>query len=170
MIFPNNNSNSFFKSKRAQQAIEYLTLFGIIAIILVVAVLIFNQYSSTTKDDITLETTEGTLNILVKEAERVYFIGRGSENIIKINIPAYIKEIKTCNDPSDPTKPGNPDNCRELTAVVILKNGEMDLTVASRAPIYADIKTESSGTKNILIKYTNIGNNIYGIKLEEKAD
>jgi len=150
---------SIFKTKKGQQAVEYVTIFGIVALIIATSLVVFTKYSSSTQDDIILETTEGTLNILVKEAERVYYIGKGSKNTLRVNIPGHIKEIKACDTSSECPK--------EITALIELSTGTTELSVGSEAPISVMI-SNVRGTKTLLIHYTDLtesGN--FGVKIEE---
>lgn len=159
--------DSFLKSRKAQQAVEYLTLFGIVAVIIAVTFIIFGKYSSSTKDDIVLENTEGTLKILVKEAERVYFIGKESKNVVRVNIPAYVKKITTKCDLTTGVCPNG------ITVVVELSTGESELTVTSQAPINVadNVNSDVRGTKKILIYYKDVDPNpnkvLYAVDLSQ---
>lgn len=134
--------------KRGQEAMEYFVLFGLVTLIIAIAIFLFVRYSSETQDTIIIESAENIGKALVTESEKVYFYGKGSINTVKIGMPANIGSIKG-------------DGRQELIINMVLSKGSKEIIINSQAPIQADISINMlSGSREFNLKsegaYVNI--------------
>lgn len=124
--------------KRAQEAIEYVTIFGFVAVIIAIVVILFSQYSGTTSDDIITENIEAIGKAIVNEAHRLFYTGEGSSNTMKVSLPQNVLSITT--------------NGKELIFNVALSKTTTDIVIPSEAPLQVSI-TNIAGLKELELKY-----------------
>jgi len=79
--------------KRAQIAVEYITILGFVIVSTLVLVVIFNAHATSMNDQVTGHQVERLAEKIVDTAEAVYFIGEPSRTVLKLYFPQRITNV-----------------------------------------------------------------------------
>ncbi|MFC1753265.1 hypothetical protein ACFL96_07715 [Thermoproteota archaeon] len=81
------------RSRRAQLSMEYLTIVGFVAAIIIPMTLIYLTYSDQTEDHIISNQVSNIANKLGDTAESVYYLGEPSKTKLRMYFPDHIDNI-----------------------------------------------------------------------------
>lgn len=130
-------------NSKAQEAIEYVTIFGAVVVVIAIVVVLYAQYSGKTSDSIITENTEAAGKAIINEAKRIFYMGEGSSNTMKISIP---KNVLSINKGSDN---------KELVFKVALSNRETEVVIPAefKIEITSNLKNgiEVAGLKELAL-------------------
>ena len=124
------------KNKISQISVEYLIIFGILLISLVVIVLYFIQ---TVPEEIKLKQANDAVNKIVKTIDTVYSIGPGARRIIYVNFPSGVDHV---NITSFPGKTGG-----EVSLKLTYRGNLIDIIAVTKANITGEIPPGTIGYK-----------------------
>jgi uncharacterized protein (UPF0333 family) len=138
----------YFK-KRGQAAVEFLMVVGVAFTMLVPALYLFTQYSSTSNQIVIASQVERIGKEIISSAESVYYYGKNSKSTIKLSFPEKINSIylnpkknKTC---AEDTITDDTDSCvSELVFNVSIFGGESHFVFYTPINITLNITSEYS--------------------------
>ena len=81
-----------FSGRRAQGAIEYLSIVGIALMVLIPATILFLNYSKSTSDGVIANQLNFAGLEIYENAEKMFVIGKGSWVTLEINMPDSYKD------------------------------------------------------------------------------
>ncbi|MFH1328602.1 MAG: hypothetical protein ABIH76_07175 [Candidatus Bathyarchaeota archaeon] len=132
--------------KKAQISMEYLVIVGLVFVITVPLIIIFQTHSQNMNDDIISNQIDHIANKILDSAEAVYYLGEPSKTTLRVFFPNRINNITISG--------------YEITFQVKRHNGLDDVVKLSSVPVNGTLPT-TSGIHNIIIEsrgsYTWIG-------------
>ena len=87
------NSSALKKHKSAQVSMEYLTITGFTTILLIITLGLSVFYISSSQDNIALSQSKKITDILIDNAQSIYYIGPPSKTTIKLYMPTQVESI-----------------------------------------------------------------------------
>ncbi|MBW2999985.1 hypothetical protein KY339_04895 [Candidatus Woesearchaeota archaeon] len=121
-------------NKRAQISMEYVTIVGFVAAILIPMMIIFYTYSDQTEDQIISSQVDKISKKVADAAESVYYMGEPSKTTIKAYFPKNIENITVGN--------------QEIVFFVHTKNGIDEVVTVTSIDINGSL-TSTSGIHHI---------------------
>jgi uncharacterized protein (UPF0333 family) len=116
--------------KKAQAALEYLILVGVLLVSLIV---IFNYVFYYSSQNFKINQAEDTIQTLAKTADTLYALGPGSRDFVWINMPGSVSQTLIQN------------NTIQIT--LFLYGGQTDFHIKTIAPVNGSIPTEKGRYK-----------------------
>jgi hypothetical protein len=132
--------------KKAQSAMEYVSIVGFIMIIMLPATYLYIKYSGDSSDSVTNAKIDVISNEIVSAAEQMYAYGAGSQTTIKINFPKGIQKVEFIEN--------------EIVFYVLNSGGGLnEIAKVSNVPLSGLLEVDVEGNKEIIVKST--GNGVY---------
>lgn len=79
--------------RKSQVAMEYVMIVGFATLIAIPLFIIFNFYTTQTREEVVLSQAENIARKIVDSAESIYYMGEPSKTTIRIYMPAGINNI-----------------------------------------------------------------------------
>lgn len=112
---------------KGQISIEYMSLVGITAVIVISLLVISNYYSRQVEDTINTNQLDQIAKEIVDTAESMYYFGEPSRTTIKVFIPKGIRDVNVGSN--------------EISFRVNTHFGEIDMSYSSDVALQGDIST-----------------------------
>ena len=123
--------------KRAQISMEYLTIVGFVAVIILPLLIIYTNYSGSTEDQIISNQVGNIAKKVGDTAESVYYLGEPSKTQVRTYFPKNINNITVSG--------------REIVFFVKSKNGIDEVVVNMPVNVTGSLSS-SAGIHNIVIE------------------
>ena len=123
--------------KNAQISMEYLVIAGLVFVIAVPLVVIFQTHSGQMNDDIISNQVDQIASKVLDSAEAIYYLGEPSRTTIRVFLPKKVNNISIGD--------------YEITFQVRRQKGVDDIVKLSSVPINGSLPT-TSGIHNVIIE------------------
>lgn len=97
----NKRTKRFLKNKKAQSAVEYLTIISIAFIMIIPAVMLFFNYSKTTNDQVISSQLNLIGSQILSSSEEMNVLGTGSWVTLDVNFPDSLINSSVDNNGQD---------------------------------------------------------------------
>ena len=141
--------------RKAQSAMEYVSVVGFIMIIMLPATYLYIKYSGDSSDSVTNAKIDSISNEIIKAAEQMYSYGEGSQTTLEINFPRGVERVEFLD--------------REIVFHVRNSGGTInEIAKVSDVPLQGLLQAEVEGNKEIIVKSTSTGVYIANTCIEGK--
>ncbi len=83
--------------KKSQVSMEYMMIVGFSLLLIIPALLLFNEEKRDIKDSVTISQSDEIIRKLIDTSEKVHYLGEPSKITIKVFMPSNIKSISITN-------------------------------------------------------------------------